>query len=82
MAEAQSDSTTSSGVLIVTAVAIAIPLLIAVIWLKVDYSRHKRPLKAVDPNVKYTFWHHIKVVTIPLMSYRITFMIQKKNNEL
>lgn len=68
----------SFGVLLVTAILIGLPLFGVIIWLKADYSRHKRPLKEIDPNVKYTFWHHIKVVTIPLLSYRITFVIQKK----
>ncbi len=78
-AQSSSDGGLSAGALVITAVVIAIPLIIGVIWLKVDYTRHKRPLKEIDPQVKYTFWHHIKVVTIPLLSYRVTFMIQKKD---
>lgn len=69
----------SVGVLTVTAFLIGLPLLIIVIWLKADYKRHKKPLLEADPNVRYTFWHHIKVVTFPLFSYRITLMIQKNN---
>lgn len=68
----------SINVLTLTAVVIAFFLLLIVVWVKLDYGRHKRPLQEIDPNVRYTFWHHIKVVTIPLLSYRITFMIQKK----
>ena len=77
-AETQKPDGVSASVLILTAVVIAVPLLFAVVWLKFDYNRHKKPLVAIDSNVDYTFWHHIKVVTIPLLSYRITFMIQKK----
>lgn len=79
LAQAQQDDGLSLGVVLVTALVIAVPLIIVVVWLKADYTRHKRPLKAIDPGVHYTFWHHIKVVTIPLLSYRITFMIQKKD---
>lgn len=79
LAQAQKEGGLSVAVLFFTALLLAVPLIVIVIWLKADYSRHKRPLKEIDPNVHYTFWHHIKVVTIPLLSYRITFMIQKKN---
>ncbi len=69
----------SVGVLVITAILIGLPLFSLVLWLKADYKHHKRPLKEADPNVNYTFWHHIKVVTFPLLSYRITFMIQKNS---
>lgn len=78
-AKSSKDGGLSVGALVTTAIVIAIPLTVTVVWLKVDYNRHKRPLRDIDPNVHYTFWHHIKVVTIPLLSYRITFMIQKKS---
>lgn len=80
LAQAQGDGGLSVGVLIITAFVIAVPLLITVVWLKADYSRHKRPLQEIDPNVNYTFWHHIRVVTIPLLSYRVSFYISKKDN--
>lgn len=37
----------------------------------VQYLKHKAPLKAVDPNVKYGFFHHVQIVTIPLIRYRL-----------
>lgn len=76
---AKSESQVPAGVIIVTAIAIAIPLVIVVFFLQLDYLRHKRPLREADPAVSYTFWHHIKVVTIPLMSYRISFYMEKKD---
>lgn len=78
MAAAKS-SAVSTGVIIVTAILVAIPLIIVVAYLRFDYLRHKRPLQEIDPNVKYTFWHHVRVVTIPLLSYRVTFMVQKRD---
>lgn len=77
---AKNEGRLSMSVFAFTSFIIALPLLVIVVWLKADYNRHKKPLLAIDPNVKYTFWHHVKVVSIPLMSYRITFMIQKKND--
>lgn len=44
-----------------------------------DYRRHKKPLRAADPTVKYSLMHHMKVVTIPLCRYRISISISKVN---
>jgi len=46
----------------------------------VDYRKHKKPLKAIDPNVRYTFMHHVKVVSIPLLRYRLTISVEKRRN--
>jgi sugar lactone lactonase YvrE len=37
-----------------------------------DYKRHKRPLQQADPYLasSYTYLHHIRVVTVPALSYR------------
>lgn len=80
IAQAAQTSTVSGGVIVLTAIAVAIPIIIIFVYLRVDYKRHKRPLVMIDPSVRYTFWHHVKVVTIPLFSYRIKFMIQKRDN--
>lgn len=77
-AATQKSNDFSINVLIFTAIVIAIAMAIAVAVLKRDYQRHKRPLQEISPNVDYTFWHHIRVVTIPLLSYRVTFMVQKR----
>jgi hypothetical protein len=71
-------SSVSGGVILITAVIIALPLIALVTYLRLDYVRHKRPLQLADPSVKYGFWHHIRVVTIPLFSYRLTFVVQKR----
>lgn len=44
-----------------------------------DYRRHKQPLIEVDPNARltYTYLHHVKVVTIPLIKYRINLSIAR-----
>lgn len=43
-----------------------------VLW---DWRRHRKPLLDENPNIKYTIWHHIQVVTIPLCKYRISFVV-------
>lgn len=48
------------------------------IWTYIDYLRHKRPLKQASAKVKYTFWHHLKVVSIPLLRYRLSISLYKK----
>ena len=79
IAQASQPSTISGGVIVVTAIAVAVPVVAVFVYLRVDYRRHKKPLVMIDPNVKYTFWHHVRIVTIPIFSYRIRFMIQKKD---
>jgi hypothetical protein len=45
-----------------------------VVW---DWRRHRKPLVEQDPTVRYTIWHHLRVVTIPLFKYRISFVVSK-----
>ena len=40
-----------------------------------DYRRHKAPLKTIDPAVHYTLGHHIKVVTLPILKYRLSIQV-------
>ena len=45
-----------------------------------DYRKHKRPLKQINPNLArtYTYWHHLKVVAIPMAKYRLTVRVERK----
>ena len=36
----------------------------------IDYRAHRRPLKEADPEVAYSFAHHLRVVSMPLLSYK------------
>ncbi len=36
----------------------------------IDYRSHRKPLVDESPGVKYSFTHHVKVVSIPLIQYR------------
>lgn len=47
-------------------------------WSYIDYKRHKRPLKQANKKINYTFWHHLKVVSLPVMKYRLSISIYKR----
>lgn len=65
-------------ILIILAILIAIVLAVMV-YVYIDYRRHKKPLMSVDPNVNYSLLHHIAVVTIPIFRYRLSIRISKVN---
>lgn len=68
---------------IITSLVAAV-LIVAVALVNIDYRRHKAPLIEIDKQThknlaaSYTFWHHVKVVTIPTMRYRFTIILDKK----
>jgi len=60
--------------------AILVVIVFAVmIYIYVDYRRHKKPLESVDANVNYSLLHHIAVVTIPIFRYRLSIRLSKVN---
>jgi hypothetical protein len=70
------------------AIGISSTLLIGIIiavtsYLYLDYRAHKKPLKAEDPHVKYTFLHHIRVVSMPRLKYRVavTVSVSKRSSK-
>lgn len=62
----------------------SILLIVGVILVNIDYRKHKAPLiqsdKELNQNLasSYTFWHHVRVVTIPTLKYRFTIILEKK----
>ncbi|MCA9342387.1 hypothetical protein KC950_00020 [Candidatus Saccharibacteria bacterium] len=72
----QSDSV-SGGVILITAIIVAFVVGSLAMYTRLDFKRHKEPLKQIDPNVRYTYIHHVKVVTIPLFKYRISLFFDK-----
>lgn len=64
-------------------VYIVVPLVLAVLTLLTyayfDYLRHKRPLVEENPRIHYTFWHHLHVVTFPILRYKISFVIERQD---
>jgi len=67
---------------IIPLVAVAGLLLGSLSYIYFDFLRHRKPLKEQDPGVRYSFAHHLKVVTIPLLKYRVSIGVSKvgKNN--
>lgn len=64
-------------------VYILVPLALAILTLLTyayfDYLRHKRPLIEENPRIHYTFWHHLHVVTFPILRYKISFVIERQD---
>ncbi|MCX6729815.1 MAG: YncE family protein [Candidatus Saccharibacteria bacterium] len=68
------------------AIGISSTLLIGIViaitsYLYIDFRAHKKPLRAEDPDVKYTFLHHIRLVSMPRLKYRVavTFSVSKRS---
>lgn len=67
------------------AIAVSATILIGIIlgsssYIYYDYRKHKKPLIQDDPTVRYTLSHHMKVVTLPLVRYRLQFTFSKPEN--
>lgn len=69
----------SSFILIIVGIVLLLSLILIISILFRDYKKHKKPLTEIDPNVNYSFMHHIKVVTIPLFKYRLSIKVTKAN---
>lgn len=59
---------------------VPLALLFTAMYVIYDWWRHRKPLVAQDPGVRYTIWHHLRVVTIPVFKYRISFVISKPSS--
>ena len=62
--------------LIIAVVIIGVPIIIVF----GQYRRHRAPLKAVDPSISYSFGHHIAIVTIPMIRYRLQAKFKKASS--
>jgi YVTN family beta-propeller protein len=70
------------------AVAVSTTLLLGLIigslsYTYYDYRKHKKPLVVVDPGAKhsYTYLHHLRTVTMPLLKYRLSLSIQRATDD-
>lgn len=61
-------------------VVVSLSLLLAYVYR--DYRRHKKPLETVDPHVAYSLAHHVRVVTIPILKYRVRVSVEKGGHSL
>lgn len=74
------DTLATTGVLTtISGVAAAVGF-VALVFIYRDYRHHRKPLAAVDPDVNYSFMHHIQVVTIPVFRYRLSIKITPKTS--
>ena len=73
--------TTVLGIL---AVVVLVLLFGAIVYAFIDYRHHRKPLAQADVGaaLPYTFSHHIRVVTIPLLRYRLSISIKKKPSNI
>lgn len=74
-----------SGALAETGISSLIPIVLLAIfttttfYLYIDYRKHKKPLTTIDPEIHYTFIHHVKMVNLPMLKYRITSKFHNKH---
>lgn len=82
LASERSGVLAATGVITVAAMIVGILMVVGAIYTFVDYRRHRRPLEESDRFLasEYTYWHHLKVVTIPLAKYRLTFKLEKSKS--
>jgi len=73
---------TSPTLVRVGALYVGLPGLLASLvflgYVVMDWQRHRRPLLEEDPSVQYSLMHHVRVVTIPLLEYRLSVVVTKK----
>ena len=67
------------SVILVMAIFVAFIVGGLAMFAHIDFEKHKKPLQEIDPNVNYTYFHHLKVVTIPLLKYRVSFVLSKNS---
>lgn len=77
-----SETLAETGALLVSSIILVSVIAITTIYLYIDYRKHKKPLVEINPNVHYTFAHHVRMVNIPLLKYRLSFTFEKKRGPI
>lgn len=67
-----------TGVFVALASPVGLLLIAGTVFTYYDYRRHKQPLLAVDDSVQYSYFHHLKVVSLPVMKYRFSVGLDRK----
>ena len=69
-----------SPLLVIIGLVLLALLLLLFIYTYADYRKHRKPLVEADPSIgdRYTYQHHIKTVSVPLLKYRINISINRK----
>lgn len=60
-----------TGLFVGLATPLGLFLILGAAYTYYDYRKHLAPLYEIDKNVKYTYLHHLSVVTVPEIRYRI-----------
>ncbi len=74
----------NTGIATVITTFLAGSIIASVAYTYIDYRNHKKPLIAADKEIgardakKYTYWHHLRVVSFPLAQYRLRVIIEEK----
>lgn len=68
----------NTGVIAISTSILGVVILLAIALIYRDYLRHRKPLQNIDPDVRYTFAHHVKIVTLPLLKYRLQIKITRQ----
>jgi hypothetical protein len=68
-----------TGIMQVSSILLVGVILSVLLYTYVDFRKHRKPLLEMDSSARYTYTyaHHIKTVTIPLMRYRISVSVRK-----
>ena len=67
-----------TGIFVALASPIGLLIIAGSVFTYYDYRRHKQPLLAVDDSVQYSYFHHLKVVSLPVMKYRFSVGLDRK----
>lgn len=67
----------SGSILIVTAIFVGLMVGSLAVYIQIDYRRHRRPLKEIDPQVHYSHIHHVQVVVLPMAKFRVHGFIHR-----
>ena len=63
-------------------VVLLVIVLLLVLITYIDYRKYRRPLAQIDiiASKKYTYMHHMRMVSFPMMRYRFSISLQKKSD--
>ena len=67
-----------TGVFIALASPIGLFLIGATLYTYLDYRKHKTPLTEASSDVNYSYFHHLKVVSLPLAKYRLSIGVDRQ----
>ena len=67
-----------TGIFVALASPVGLLLIGGALFTYYDYRRHKQPLLAVDSDASYSYFHHLKVVSLPLAKYRLSIGVDRQ----